>query len=316
MNDAPVLLIAVRPKTKADQEKLGRGLGKLMAEDSTVRMKTDPASGEVVIGGMGEVHLEIVLDRLKREFNVEAFVGRPQIAFKETVTRPAEGEIKYAGQTGGRTQYGHVKIHLVPGEPGSGYVFENRIVGGSIPEEFLKPIDEGIRESLTRGVLAGYPVDDVRVELHDGSYHDLDSSEEAFKIAGSMAFQDAAKKAKPVLLEPVMRVEVVVPTEFVNDVMGDLSSRRGQIRSQENRGDTQIIRAGVPLSEMFGYSVDLRERTRGRGTFVMQLGHYQPVPPTDDDSDRDSFVGAPRKPAPTLRESHVAFPEPDSGTGD
>jgi elongation factor G len=274
----PVISLAIEPKTKADQEKLGQGLGKLMAEDPTFRVKTDQATGEVVIAGMGELHLEIIVDRLKREFNVEASVGRPQVAYKETLTRPADGEMKYAKQTGGRGQYGHVKIHLYPGEPGTGYVFENEVTQGSIPKEFIKPIDEGIKEALTRGVLAGYPVDDVRIELYDGSYHDVDSSEMAFKIAGSMAFQDAAKKAKPVLLEPVMRVEVVVPKEHMGDVMGNLSSRRGQIQSQEDRGGTQIINARVPLSEMFGYATDLRSRTQGRATYSMHFDRYEQAP--------------------------------------
>src|SRR5688572_14263017 len=274
----PVISLAIEPKTKADQEKLGQGLGKLMAEDPTFRVKTDQATGEVVIAGMGELHLEIIVDRLKREFNVEASVGRPQVAYKETLTRPADGEMKYAKQTGGRGQYGHVKIHLFPGEPGTGYVFENEIVGGTIPKEFIKPIDEGIKEALTRGILAGYPIDDVRIELYDGSYHDVDSSEMAFKIAGSMAFQDAAKKAKPVLLEPMMRVEVVVPKEHMGDVMGNLSSRRGQIQSQEDRGGTQIINARVPLAEMFGYATDLRSRTQGRATYSMHFDRYEPAP--------------------------------------
>jgi len=274
----PVISLAIEPKTKADQEKLGVGLQKLMAEDPTFRVKTDQATGEVVIAGMGELHLEIIVDRLKREFNVEASVGRPQVAYKETLTRPADGEMKYAKQTGGRGQFGHVKIHLFPGEPGTGYVFENEISGGSIPKEFIKPIDEGIKEALTRGVLAGYPIDDVRIELYDGSYHEVDSSEMAFKIAGSMAFQDAAKKAKPVLLEPVMRVEVVVPKEHMGDVMGNLSSRRGQIQSQEDRGGTQIINARVPLSEMFGYATDLRSRTQGRATYSMHFDRYEQAP--------------------------------------
>jgi elongation factor G len=274
----PVISLAIEPKTKADQEKLGQGLGKLMNEDPTFRVKTDPATGEVVIAGMGELHLEIIVDRLKREFGVEASVGRPQVAYKETLTRPADGEMKYAKQTGGRGQYGHVKIHLFPGEPGTGYIFENETTQGSIPKEFIKPIDEGIKEALTRGVLAGYPVDDVRIELYDGSYHDVDSSEMAFKIAGSMAFQDAAKKAKPVLLEPVMRVEVVVPKEHMGDVMGNLSSRRGQIQSQEDRGGTQIINARVPLSEMFGYATDLRSRTQGRATYSMHFDRYEQAP--------------------------------------
>jgi elongation factor G len=274
----PVISLSIEPKTKADQEKLGQGLQKLMAEDPTFRVKTDQQTGEVVIEGMGELHLEIIVDRLKREFNVEASVGRPQVAYKETLTRPADGEMKYAKQTGGRGQYGHAKIHLYPGEPGSGYVFENKITGGAIPKEFIKPVDEGIKEALTRGVLAGYPVDDVRIELYDGSYHDVDSSEMAFKIAGSMAFQDAAKKAKPVLLEPVMRVEVVVPKEHLGDVMGNLSSRRGQIQSQEDRGGTQIVNARVPLSEMFGYATDLRSRTQGRATYSMHFDRYEQAP--------------------------------------
>jgi elongation factor G len=274
----PVISLAIEPKTKVDQEKLGTGLQKLMAEDPTFRVNTDIQTGQTIIRGMGELHLEIIVDRLKREFNVEASVGKPQVAYKETLTRPADGEMKYAKQTGGRGQYGHAKIHVYPGEPGTGYVFENEIVGGSIPKEFIKPIDEGIKEALTRGVLAGYPIDDVRVELYDGSYHDVDSSEMAFKIAGSMAFQDAAKKAKPVLLEPIMRVEVVVPKEHMGDVMGNLSSRRGQIQSQEDRGGTQIISARVPLSEMFGYATDLRSRTQGRATYSMHFDRYEPAP--------------------------------------
>jgi elongation factor G len=274
----PVISLSIEPKTKADQEKLGVGLQKLMAEDPTFRVNTDQQTGEVVIAGMGELHLEIIVDRLRREFNVEASTGRPQVAYKETLTRPADGEMKYAKQTGGRGQYGHAKIHLYPGEPGTGYVFENKIVGGSIPREFIKPVDEGIKEALTRGVLAGYPIDDVRIELYDGSYHDVDSSEMAFKIAGSMAFQDAAKKARPVLLEPVMRVEVVVPKEHLGGVMGDLSSRRGQIQSQEDRGGTQIINARVPLSEMFGYATDLRSSTQGRATYSMHFDRYEQAP--------------------------------------
>jgi elongation factor G len=274
----PVISLAIEPKTKSDQEKLGVGLQKLMAEDPTFRVNTDQQTGQVIIRGMGELHLEIIVDRLKREFSVEATVGKPQVAYKETLTRPADGEMKYAKQTGGRGQYGHVKIHLYPGEPGTGYIFENEVTQGAIPKEFIKPIDEGIKDALTRGVLAGYPIDDVRIELYDGSYHDVDSSEMAFKIAGSMAFQDAAKKAKPVLLEPVMRVEVVVPKEYMGDVMGNLASRRGHIQSQEDRGGTQIIQARVPLSEMFGYATDLRSRTQGRATYSMHFDRYEPAP--------------------------------------
>jgi elongation factor G len=274
----PVISLAIEPRTKVDQEKLGVGLQKLMAEDPTFRVQTDQQTGQVIIAGMGELHLEIIVDRLKREFNVEATVGKPQVAYKETLTRPADGDGRYVKQTGGRGQYGHAKIHLFPGEPGTGYVFENEIVGGSIPKEFIKPINEGIKEALTRGVLAGYPIDDVRIELYDGSYHDVDSSEMAFKIAGSMAFQDAAKRAKPVLLEPVMRVEVVVPKDYMGDVMGNLASRRGHIQSQEDRGGTQIISARVPLSEMFGYATDLRSRTQGRATYSMHFDRYEPAP--------------------------------------
>ncbi len=279
----PVISLAIEPKTKADQEKLGAGMQKLMAEDPTFRVKTDAATGEVVIAGMGELHLEIIVDRLKREFNVEASVGRPQVAYKETLTRAADGEMKYAKQTGGRGQYGHVKIHVYPGERGSGFVFASEIKGGVIPKEFIKPIEEGIREALTRGVLAGYPVDDVRVELYDGGYHEVDSSEMAFKIAGSMAFQDAAKKGKPILLEPMMRVEVVVPKEYMGDVIGNLSGRRGHIQSQEDRGGTQIVHARVPLSEMFGYATDLRSRTQGRATYSMHFDRYEPAPSTVSD---------------------------------
>ncbi|MEW6322168.1 MAG: elongation factor G [Acidobacteriota bacterium] len=274
----PVISLAIEPKTKADQEKLGQGMAKLMAEDPTFRVNTDEQTGQVVIRGMGELHLEIIVDRLKREFNVEASVGKPQVAYKETLTAPAEGEGRFVRQTGGRGQYGHAKIRLFPQEPGAGYQFENQIVGGSIPREYIKPIDEGIREALTRGVLAGYPVDDVRVELYDGSFHEVDSSEMAFKIAGSMAFQDAAKRARPVLLEPVMRVEVVCPKDYLGDVMGDLASRRGRIQSQEDRGGTQIISARVPLSEMFGYATDLRSRTQGRATYSMHFDRYEQAP--------------------------------------
>jgi elongation factor G len=274
----PVIQLAIEPKTKADQEKLGAGLQKLMAEDPTFRVNTDPQTAQTVIAGMGELHLEIIVDRLKREFNVEATVGRPQVAYKETLTRSADGEMKYAKQTGGRGQYGHVKIHLHPGEPGTGYVFENKISGGAIPREYIKPVDEGIKEALTRGVLAGYPIDDVRIELYDGSFHEVDSSEMAFKIAGSMAFQDAAKKAKPVLLEPVMKVEVVVPKEYMGDVMGHLSSKRGHILSQDERGGSQIINARVPLAEMFGYATDLRSRTQGRASYSMHFDRYEPAP--------------------------------------
>jgi elongation factor G len=306
-----LLSLAIMPKTKADQERLRHGLGTLLAEDPTIRVKTDQATGEVVVAGMGELHLEIIVDRLKREFNVEASVGRPQVAYKETLTRPADGDMKYVEQTGSRGQYAHAKIHLHPGAPGSGYVFENEIVGGAIPKEFIPPIDDGIKEALTRGVLAGYPVDDVRIVLYDGSYHDVDSSARAFKIAGSMAFEAAARKAKPVLLEPVMRVAVSVPNEHTGDVMDNLASRRGHIESQEDREGMRVINARVPLAEMFGYATDLRSRTRGRGTFAMRFARYQPLdPPENKDDGHDSMVGVPRKPTPTHRDSSVALPEP------
>jgi elongation factor G len=274
----PVITLAIEPKTKADQEKLGQGLAKLMAEDPTFRVRTDQETGQVVISGMGELHLEIIVDRLKREFSVDASVGRPQVAYKETLTKPASGEGRYIRQTGGRGQYGHAKIRVEPRGPGEGFEFVNEIVGGSIPREFIKPIEEGIRESLTAGVLASYPVADVLVTLYDGSYHDVDSSEMAFKIAGSMAFKDAAKKAGPVLLEPVMRVEVVVPEEYMGDIMGDISSRRGRITAMEARGGTQIVRSRVPLSEMFGYATDLRSKTQGRATFTMHFDRYEQAP--------------------------------------
>ncbi len=274
----PVISLAIEPKTKADQEKLGQGLGKLQAEDPTFRVRTDEETGQVVISGMGELHLEIIVDRLKREFSVEASVGRPQVAYKETLTREAEGEGRYIRQTGGRGQYGHAKIRLAPAAPGTGFTFVNEIVGGAIPREYIRPIEHGIAEAMTTGVLAGYPVDDVRVTLHDGSYHEVDSSEIAFKIAGSMAFKDAAKRANPVLLEPVMRVEVVVPEEFMGDVIGDLNSRRGKIQSMEARGGTQLVTARVPLSEMFGYATDLRSRTQGRATYSMHFDRYEQAP--------------------------------------
>jgi elongation factor G len=274
----PVISLAIEPKTKVDQEKLGMGLAKLMAEDPTFRVKTDTETGQVVISGMGELHLEIIVDRLKREFGVEATVGAPQVAYKETVTRAAEGEGKYIKQTGGRGQYGHAKIRLIPRKPGEGYLFENETVGGTVPKEFIKPIDMGIREAMTTGVIAGYPIDDVLIELYDGSYHDVDSNEMAFKIAGSMAFKDAAKRANPVLLEPIMRVEVTVPEEYMGDVIGNLTGRRGHLQSMEARGGTQIINSRVPLSEMFGYSTDLRSRTQGRGSYSMHFDRYEQAP--------------------------------------
>ncbi len=274
----PVISLAIEPRTKPDQEKLGQGLAKLMAEDPTFQVRTDVDTGQVVISGMGELHLEIIVDRLQREFSVAASVGRPQVAYKETLTAPAEGVGRHVRQTGGRGQFGHVKIRLVPGEPGDGFEFENAIVGGSIPREYIKPVEEGIREAMTNGVLAGYPVDDISVTLYDGSYHDVDSSERAFKVAGSMAFKDAAKRARPVLMEPVMRVEVVVPEAYMGEVMSDLNGRRGKVQSMDTRGGTRIVFARVPLSEMFGYATDLRSRTQGRATYSMHFDRYEQVP--------------------------------------
>ena len=275
---APVISLAIEPKTKADQEKLGQGLSKLTAEDPTFQVQTDDEVGQVVISGMGELHLEILVDRLQREFGVEATVGRPQVAYKETLTHPADSEARYVKQTGGRGQYGHVKIRIVPGQPGHGFEFVNDIVGGKIPREYIKPVEEGIRDALTTGVLAGYPIEDVSVSLYDGSHHDVDSSEAAFKIAGSMAFRDGARKAGAVLLEPVMKIEVVVPEEYMGDVIGDLNTRRGKVRSMEARGGTQIVNARVPLAEMFGYATELRSRTQGRATYSMHFDRYEQVP--------------------------------------
>jgi len=274
---APVIALAVEPKTKGDQEKLGNGLAKLMQEDPTFKVETDRDTGQTKISGMGELHLEIIVERLKREFSVEANVGKPQVAYKETIRRSAGAEGRYIKQTGGRGQYGHCKIEVEPA-PGQGYVFVNDITGGVIPREFIKPIDEGIKEALERGVLAGFPMVDVKVRLWDGSYHDVDSSEMAFKIAGSMALQEAAKKAQPVLLEPIMKVEVVTPDDYTGAVTGDLSSRRGHLEGQISRGGSQIITAMVPLSNMFGYSTDLRSRTQGRATYSMHFERYAEAP--------------------------------------
>jgi elongation factor G len=307
-----VLYVSIEPKTKADQERCGIGLQMLVAEDPTFRVQTDPLTGQVIIAGSGELHLEIILDRLKHEFNVEASVGRPQVAYRETLTRPADGEAKYSRQTGGRGQYAHCKIYVDPREQGSGYLFENHIAGGAFPEAFITSIDKGIHQALTRGVLAGYPVDDVRVALCGGSYHAVDSSDMAFTIAGAMAFQDAAKKARPVLLEPLMRVEVVVPGELVDDVVSNLRKRRGQIQSQEDRMAMATIRARVPLSEMFGYAPDLRSRTHGRATFSMRFDQYEPRKPDDRGGPDDPMVREPLRPAGPLGRLGVALPEPDS----
>jgi elongation factor G len=268
----------VEPKTKADQEKMGIALARLAQEDPTFKVNTDPDSGQTIISGMGELHLEIIIDRMMREYKVEANVGKPQVAYRETIRKPSQAEGKFIRQTGGRGQYGHVKIKLEPQEPGKGYEFVNDIVGGSVPKEFIKPVDHGIKEAMEGGVLAGYEMVDVKATLYDGSYHDVDSSEMAFKIAGSMAFKEAARKASPVLLEPVMSVEVVVPDEFMGDIIGDLNSRRGRVEAVEHRAGSQVIKAYVPLSEMFGYATDMRSRTQGRATFSMHFSRYEQAP--------------------------------------
>jgi elongation factor G len=281
----PVISVAIEPKTKADQDKLQSALQRLAEEDPTFRVSTDEETGQTLIAGMGELHLEIIVDRLQREFKVEGNVGRPQVAYRETISRPVEGvQGKFVRQTGGSGQYGDVVINLLPQEPGAGYEFVDKIVGGKIPKEFIPAVDQGIREAMSAGVLAGYPVVDVKVELVDGSYHEVDSSERAFKIAGSMAFKEAMKRAKPKLLEPVMRVEVVTPEEYLGDVIGNLNGRRGRIEHLEPVGGSQSIRASVPLAEMFGYATDLRSMTQGRATFSMQFDRYEEVPATIADA--------------------------------
>ena len=274
----PVISVAIEPKTKADDERLSLSLGRLALEDPTFRVSSDAETGQTLISGMGELHLEIIVDRLLREFKVEANVGRPEVAYRETIRKKAEARGRFVRQTGGRGQYGDVEIEVEPTEPGKGFVFENKIVGGSIPREYIPAVEKGVREATESGVLAGYPMVDVQVSLLDGSYHDVDSSEMAFKIAGSMAFKDAVKRAKPVLLEPIMQVEVVTPEEYMGAVHGDLASRRGRIASMEARGSSQVIRANVPLATMFGYATDLRSATQGRATYTMQFARYEEVP--------------------------------------
>ena len=274
----PVISVAVEPKTKNDQEKMGIALQKLAEEDPTFRVRTDQETGQTIISGMGELHLEIIVDRMLREFKVDCNVGNPQVAYRETIRKPAKAEGKFVRQSGGHGQYGHCWLELTPQEPGAGFTFENKIVGGVIPKEFINPIENGVREAMDNGVIAGYPVVDVKVTVYDGSYHEVDSSEMAFKIAGSMAFRNAAEKANPVLLEPYVKVEVIVPEEYMGDVMGDINSRRGRIEGMEARNGAQVINAFVPLSEMFGYSTDLRSKTQGRGNYSMEVSYYDEVP--------------------------------------
>jgi len=274
----PVISLAIEPKTKSDQEKLGYSMKRLQEEDPTFTVKANHETGQTIISGIGELQLEIMVDRMKREFGVEANVGAPQVAYKEAIEGNAEAEGKYIRQSGGRGQYGHVRIRLEPQPPGTGYEFVNEIVGGVVPKEYIKPVDQGIREAMEGGVLAGYEMVDIKASLYDGSYHDVDSSEIAFKIAGSMAFKEAARKASPVLLEPVMAVEVVVPEDFAGAIMGDLSSRRGRIEGMEHRAGSQVIKSIVPLAEMFGYATHMRSSTQGRATYSMHFARYEEAP--------------------------------------
>ena len=274
----PVIHIAVEPKTKADQEKMGLALQKLAQEDPTFRVRTDEETGQTIIGGMGELHLDIIVDRMKREFKVEANVGAPQVAYRETISKEVTIEEKYAKQSGGRGQFGHVHLRITPQEPGDGYEFTNSITGGKIPKEFIGPVDKGIQEAMTKGVVAGYPMVDIKVELYDGSFHDVDSSEMAFKIAGSIGFKNGSRQASPIILEPVMQVEVVVPEDYFGDVMGDINSRRGQISESGDRGLVKFIKAEIPLASMFGYATELRSMTQGRGNYTMEFAHYSKVP--------------------------------------
>ena len=275
----PVISVAIEPKTKADQEKMGVALSKLAEEDPTFHVESDEESGQTIIKGMGELHLEIIVDRMKREYKVEADVGRPQVAYRETIRKEAEGEGKFIRQTGGRGQYGHAKVRIEPNTEGAGFEFLDEIKGGVIPREYINPIEKGIKEAAGRGIVAGYPLLDFKIHLFDGSYHEVDSSEAAFKIAGSMAFQDAAKKASPVLLEPMMKVEVITPEEFMGTVVGDLNAKRGQIQEMTDRMEMKVIRAFVPLSEMFGYATTVRSLTQGRASYTMEFDHYEEIPP-------------------------------------
>jgi elongation factor G len=270
--------MAIEPKTKPDQERMSLSLQKLTQEDPSLRVASDEETAQTIISGMGELHLEIIVDRLRREFNVEANVGKPQVAYRETVRSKAQAEGKYIRQTGGRGQYGHVWLEVEPQEPGKGFEFVSKIVGGAVPREYIPAVEKGIREAMENGILAGYPMVDIKVTLIDGSYHDVDSSEMAFKIAASMGFKQASRLANPVLLEPIMSLEVIMPEEYMGDVIGDLNSRRGKIQEMKVRAGAQVITAEVPLADMFGYATDLRSRTQGRGVFTMQLSHYDMVP--------------------------------------
>ena len=284
--------IAIEPKTKADQEKLGTSLAKLATEDPSFRVRTDKETGQTIIAGMGELHLEIIVDRLLREFKVDANVGKPQVAYRETIRKKVENEHKFVRQTGGRGQYGHVLLRVEPLPPGGGFEFKDEVKGGTVPREYIPAVEKGVKEALESGVMAGYPVVDIRVALYDGSYHEVDSSEMAFKIAGSICFKEACQKASPVILEPIMAVEVVVPEDFMGDVIGNLSGRRGKIQGMEPRGGAQVISSEVPLKEMFGYATELRSMTQGRATYTMQFAHYEPVPAAISQEITAKAVGA------------------------
>ena len=274
----PVISLSVEPKTKADQDKMGQALAKLQEEDPTFRAHTDQETGEVIIAGMGELHLDVLVDRMRREFNVEANVGAPQVSYRETFRQSAEVEGKFIRQSGGRGQFGHVWIEFSPNEVGKGFEFVNNVVGGSVPREYIPAVEAGIRDSLDNGVIAGYPLIDIKARLFDGSYHDVDSNEMAFKIAASMALKNAVAYVKPVLLEPMMKVDIVIPEEYMGDIMGDITSRRGRVEGMDARGNAQVVRTMVPLAEMFGYATSLRSNTQGRGVFSMVFDHYEEVP--------------------------------------
>jgi elongation factor G len=274
----PVIDVAIEPKTKMDQDKMGLALSRLSEEDPTFRVRSDPETGQTIISGMGELHLEVIVDRMLREFRVDANVGRPQVAYRETISRSARAEGRFVRQSGGRGMFGHVWLEVEPLEPGSGVVFENKTVGGSVPREYVAPTEAGVREALQGGVLATFPVTDLLVKLVDGSYHEVDSNEAAFKIAGSIGVKEAVRRAAPQILQPIMRVEITTPEDFLGDVMGDITRRRGHLQGAEARGNTQVVRAEVPLSEMFGYATDLRSATQGRATYSMEFAHYTPVP--------------------------------------
>lgn len=274
----PVIDVAIEPKSKADQDKMGIALAKLAEEDPTFRTQTNPETGQTIISGMGELHLDIIVDRMKREFKVEANVGAPQVAYRETFRTGAKVEGKFVRQSGGRGQFGHVWIEFEPNEEGAGFEFENAIVGGVVPREYIPAVQAGLEDALENGVLAGFPLIDIKAKLFDGSYHDVDSNEMAFKVAASMALKNAVSKCNPVLLEPIMKVEVVIPEEYMGDIMGDITSRRGRVEGMEARGNAQVVRAMVPLAEMFGYATALRSNTQGRGTFTMHMDHYEEVP--------------------------------------